>query len=97
MSDWTQLETSLDIGPDIKPRAAITDKGYDSRANRAAVRKRGNPIRRTINVPTLSALSQFPILGIVRKATHPRRLWRVLHNSGQVCTRGGPAEAAPTG
>jgi transposase len=33
--------TSLDIGPDIKPRAAITDKGYDSRANRAAARQRG--------------------------------------------------------
>jgi transposase len=41
VSDTTQLETSLDIGPDIKPRAAITDKGYDSAANRAACRKRG--------------------------------------------------------
>jgi transposase len=41
VSDCTQLETSLDIGPDIKPRAAITDKGYDSKANRAACRKRG--------------------------------------------------------
>ena len=35
------METSLDIGPDIKPRAALTDKGYDSAANRAACRKRG--------------------------------------------------------
>lgn len=41
VSDTTQLETSIDIGPDIKPRAAITDKGYDSAANRAACRKRG--------------------------------------------------------
>jgi transposase len=41
VSDCTQLETSLDIGPDIKPRAALTDKGYDSKANRAACRKRG--------------------------------------------------------
>jgi transposase len=40
-SDCTQLETSLDIGPDIAPRAAITDKGYDSAANRAACRTRG--------------------------------------------------------
>jgi transposase len=40
-SDCTQLETSLDIGPDIKPRAAITDKGYDSAASRAACRRRG--------------------------------------------------------
>jgi hypothetical protein len=30
VSDSTQLKTSLDIGPDITPRAAITDKGYDS-------------------------------------------------------------------
>ncbi len=40
MSDCTQLETSLDIGPDITPRAALTDKGYDSAANRAACRRR---------------------------------------------------------
>jgi transposase len=32
---------SLDLGPDITPRVAITDKGYDSRANRAAARARG--------------------------------------------------------
>ena len=37
----TQLETSFDIGPDIVLRAAITDKGYDSAANRTACRKRG--------------------------------------------------------
>ena len=40
VSDCTQLETSLDIGPGIKPRVALTDKGYDSAANRAACRKR---------------------------------------------------------
>ncbi len=40
-SDSTQFETSLDIGPDIRPRIAITDKGYDSQANRAAARTRG--------------------------------------------------------
>jgi hypothetical protein len=32
---------SLEIGPDIRPRAAMTDKGYDSKANRDACRKRG--------------------------------------------------------
>ena len=32
---------SLGIGPDIRPRAALTDKGYDSKANRAACRARG--------------------------------------------------------
>ncbi len=41
VSDSTQLAISLDIGPDIRPRAAMTDKGYDSNANRAACRARG--------------------------------------------------------
>lgn len=41
MSDTTQFETSLDLGPDITPRVAITDKGYDSRSNRTAARARG--------------------------------------------------------
>lgn len=31
----------LDIGPDIAPRAAIADKGYASKANRALARARG--------------------------------------------------------
>jgi transposase len=31
----------LDLGPDTTPRAAIGDKGYDSKANRALCRKRG--------------------------------------------------------
>ncbi|MEX0408829.1 hypothetical protein ABGN05_24610 [Aquibium sp. LZ166] len=31
----------LDIGPDIAPGAAIGDKGYASKANRAAARARG--------------------------------------------------------
>jgi len=31
----------LDIGPDITPRAAIGDKGYDAKANREAARRRG--------------------------------------------------------
>jgi Transposase DDE domain len=28
VSDSTEFETSLDIGPDIRPRIAMTDKGY---------------------------------------------------------------------
>jgi hypothetical protein len=40
-SGSTQFETSLDIGPDIRPRIAMTDKGYDSQANRAAALARG--------------------------------------------------------
>ena len=40
-SDCVEFETSLDIGPDIRPRLVVTDKGYDSRANRDAARARG--------------------------------------------------------
>jgi len=40
-SDSRNFETLLDIGPDIKPRAAVADKGYDAQANRDAARKRG--------------------------------------------------------
>jgi transposase len=40
VSDRTQLATFLDIGPDITPRAAMTDKDDDSNSNRAACRER---------------------------------------------------------
>jgi len=40
-SDRRNFETLLDIGPDITPRAAVADKGYDAKANRAAARERG--------------------------------------------------------
>jgi transposase len=40
-SDSRNFETLLDIGPDITPRAALADKGYDAKANRQAARKRG--------------------------------------------------------
>ena len=40
-SDSRNFETLLDIGPDIAPRAVIGDKGYDSKANRSAARRRG--------------------------------------------------------
>lgn len=39
--DSPQFETLLDIGPDIAPRAAVADKGYDAAANREAARERG--------------------------------------------------------
>ncbi|MFG1404391.1 IS5 family transposase [Xanthobacter sediminis] len=31
----------LDLGPDVTPRAVLTDKGYDAKANRAIARARG--------------------------------------------------------
>ena len=40
-SDSRNFEILLDLGPDIAPRAAITDKGYDAKANRDGARRRG--------------------------------------------------------
>jgi transposase len=40
-SDSPHFETLLDLGPDIPPRAAVGDKGYDAKANRQAARSRG--------------------------------------------------------
>src|SRR3954471_3990139 len=40
-SDSRHFSILLDLGPDIAPRAAIGDKGYDSKANREAARSRG--------------------------------------------------------
>jgi hypothetical protein len=40
-SDSRNFETLLDVGPDINPRAALGDKGYDSKSNRGAARQRG--------------------------------------------------------
>ena len=40
-SDSRNFETLLDIGPDINPRAALGDKGYDFKSNREAARQRG--------------------------------------------------------
>ena len=37
-SDSRNFELLLDIGPDILPRAAITDKGYDAKSNRDGAR-----------------------------------------------------------
>ncbi len=40
-SDSRNFEVLLDIGPDVTPRAALGDKGYDAKANREAARQRG--------------------------------------------------------
>jgi transposase len=39
-SDSRNFETLLDLGPDTNPRAALADKGYDSKSNREAARQR---------------------------------------------------------
>ncbi len=38
--DSPQFEVLLDLGPEITPRAALGDKGYDSKGTRAAARER---------------------------------------------------------
>ena len=40
-SDTKRFEVLLEIGPDIKPRGVVADKGYDANSNREAARKRG--------------------------------------------------------
>jgi transposase len=40
-SDARHFDVLLDIGPDIRPRAVICDKGCASKANREAARARG--------------------------------------------------------
>ena len=40
--DAPQFEPLLDMGPEITARASMGDKGYDSKDNRAAARKRGS-------------------------------------------------------
>ena len=40
-ADAPQFPILLGLGPDIDPRAGIGDKGYSSKANRAAARARG--------------------------------------------------------
>lgn len=62
--DGPFLPPLLDIGPDTFPRAAIADKGYDSKVNRAAARERGVcpviPYRKnTKNVPPFFAAKLY--------------------------------------
>jgi hypothetical protein len=44
-SDSRNFETLLDIGPGINPRAALGDKGYDSKSNREAAHRRARQSR----------------------------------------------------
>jgi hypothetical protein len=39
--DSPHFETLLALGPDVTPRTAVGDKGYDAKANRQAARARG--------------------------------------------------------
>jgi transposase len=64
-SDSRNFEVLLEIGPDVTPRAAVGDKGYDSRPNRQAARSRGIcPV-----IPYKSTAKDRP-------AFFPKRLYR---------------------
>ncbi len=41
-ADSPHFETLMDIGPDVRPRAIVADKGYDSAGNRRLARKGGS-------------------------------------------------------
>jgi transposase len=63
-ADAPMFETLLRLGPDIAPRAVVADKGYDSRANRAAAR----------------ACGAIPVIPVKANAANPpRRFARALY------------------
>jgi transposase len=64
-SDSPQFEVLLDLGPDITPRAAVGDKGYDSKANRSAARQR-----------SICPVIPFKASARTRPAFFPRALYR---------------------
>ena len=91
-SDSRQFEILLDLGPDIAPRAAVGDKGYDAKANRAAARKRGIcPV-----IPVKSSAKERP-------AFFPKALYRArarieqLMGSSSVSSASPSAARRPTG
>ncbi|MEJ0044730.1 MAG: transposase [Rhodospirillales bacterium] len=86
VSDSTQFETSLDIGPDIRPRIAITDKGYDSQANRAAALARGiTPV-----IPRRENSKQ-------RGRFFPKRLYKLRPASNRRLANSSGSNASPCG
>jgi transposase len=64
-SDSPQFEIRLDRGPDITPRAAVGDKGYDSKANRSAARER-----------SICPVIPFKVTARTRPAFFPKALYR---------------------
>ena len=65
-SDSPQFAILLDLGPDITPRAAVGDKGYDALSNRSAARER----------------SICPVIPVKSSArTRPRLFLRALYRA----------------
>ena len=74
--DGPCFEILLDLGPGIVPRAVITDKAYDAKANRAAARKRGV-------CPVIPYRSRT----IAKPAFFPKRLYRARARIEQLVGR----------
>ena len=65
-NDSPQFPLLLGIGPDIKPRAVLTDKGYDAKSNRRAA----------------WALEIVPVIPVRKITLHsPKRFPRLLHKA----------------
>jgi len=77
-SDSRQFPRLLGIGPDIKPRAALTDKGYDAKSNRQAAR----------------ALGIVPVIPVRKITAHsPRHFPKILYKARADRADHGQAEA----
>ena len=74
-SDARHFDILLDIGPDIRPRAVICDKGYASKANRQAARARGiAPVipAQSQRARQTSFLRKHPLQGALAHRAGPR-------------------------
>jgi hypothetical protein len=71
VSDSTEFETSLDIGPDIRPHIAVTDKVYDSHSNRSAAQA-GDSLSRKLQAEG-TILSEAPLQ---TQGTHRTDHWQ---------------------
>ena len=89
-SDSRNFEILLDLGPDIAPRTAITDKGYDAKANRESARRRGicpvipyksNAIDRPVYFPKALYKARARIEQAVGKLKRLSCLWFRLRRS----------------
>jgi IS5 family transposase len=73
----------LGLGPNIEPRAVIGDKGYDSKANRQAARKRG-----------IAPVIPYKANAKVKPAFFPKTLYkaraRIEQAVGKLCTKWTP-------
>jgi hypothetical protein len=69
--DSPQFEILLDLGPDITPRAAVGDKGYDGQSNRTAARERG-----------ICPVIPFKLSARNRPAFFPKALYRARRDRG---------------